>query len=458
MKLKYIAAGSAALSLFFLGLLFQQFYSSPLTNANHDINVEGWVLPYVEGQIFIKWRGDIRSSDILSTFSDIEAASVESDFRVADLSLVTLRTRMSIKEALLKLRRNPNIEYAEPNYYQYAFAGFFPPAKSKKPALNPAPGEPNGEADPLFGQTWGVKTVRAPEVWPTWMGSHDVIVGVIDTGIDYNHEDLAYNLWRNEKEIPGNNVDDDNNGYVDDLVGWDFVANEPLPYDDNRHGTHVSGTIGAVGENGKGTIGVSPRILLMGVKFLDSRGSGKTNSAIKAIEYAAFNGARVLNNSWGGGSYSKALEDTIEETRKEGVLFVAAAGNSGNNIDNKPSYPASYKIDNIIAVAATDQNDKLASWSNYGKQLVHLAAPGVDTLSTTPNNDYQLLSGTSMATPHVVGAAALVWSAVPDLTYDQLKRILIDSVRKVPNLDGSVVSSGVLDVENALKHATGTGN
>ena len=222
--------------------------------------------------------------------------------------------------------------------------------------------------------------------------SANVLVGVIDTGVDYNHPDLAANIWTNPGEIAGNGIDDDGNGYIDDVHGYDFVNNDGDPMDDNGHGTHFSGTIGGVGNNGIGVAGVNWNVKIMALKFLDSGGSGSTANAVAGVQYATMMGVDVTSNSWGGGGFSQALYDAIDAAGAANIAFVAAAGNNGANNDTSPAYPAAYDLPNIISVAATDDNDELASFSNYGAASVDLGAPGVDILSTLPGNQYGLLS------------------------------------------------------------------
>jgi subtilisin family serine protease len=275
-----------------------------------------------------------------------------------------------------------------------------PPPPAKRPELAPAPADVNPPvADPALAKAYGLEKIGAINAWKDFGGSKEIIVADIDTGIDYNHEDLAFNMWR-KKDADGK-----------ESAGYNFVHNDSLPYDDNKHGTHTSGTIGAVGGNGKGVSGVAPRVSLMGVKFLSGEGSGTTADAIRSIDFAVQNGAKILSNSWGGkgDDNNAALKEAIERARAKDVLFIAAAGNDGTNNDgNDPAYPASFDNDNLIAVAATDSKDGLAFFSNYGKKTTHLAAPGVNTYSTTPGNRYEQLSGTSMACPHVAGGRAPV--------------------------------------------------
>ncbi len=315
------------------------------------------------------------------------------------------------------------------------------------------------------GQTGGTTDadIDAPEAWNVTTGSRSTVVAVIDTGIDYTHPDLAANVWTNPGEIAGNGVDDDRNGFVDDVHGYDFVNNDGDPMDDHYHGTHVSGTIGAVGNNGTGVAGVSWNVSLMALKFLDASGSGSTADAIRAINYATMMrttygvDVRVTNNSWGGGGYEAGLLDAIDAGGAAGILFVAAAGNSGTNTDESPSYPAAHDSPAIVSVAATDSRDSLAWFSNYGTTSVDLAAPGVNIYSTMPGNRYGSVSGTSMATPHVAGVAALALAADPSLSVAQLKSRLIDNVDPVASLLGKTASGGRLNAANVVNAITAHG-
>ncbi|MFQ6113945.1 MAG: S8 family peptidase, partial [bacterium] len=285
-------------------------------------------------------------------------------------------------------------------------------------------------------------------------GSKSIIVGVIDTGVDPEHEDLAANIRINQGEFgsgkENNNVDDDGNGFVDDFQGWDFINDDNDPFDDNDHGTHVSGTVGAVGNNNKGVVGVNWNVSILPLKFLGSDGSGTSIDAIEAILYATDMGAKVLSNSWGGGGFSRTLEDAVKFARDHGVLFVAAAGNESSNNDSFPTYPANYEVDNVISVAASTSRDNLAGFSNFGKRTVDLAAPGSNIVSTLPLNRYGSLSGTSMATPHVSGAAALVWAQYPNITMSQVKIRILGSVDRNSDLANRVATGGRLNVNKAL--------
>ncbi len=364
------------------------------------------------------------------------------------LAKVELDKSMSVETALELLRRDPSVAYAEPNWIQHVLATPNDTRFNELYGLNNS-GQTGGTAD---------ADIDAPEAWDNTTGSNEIVVGVVDTGVDYTHQDLAANIWTNPNEIPGNNVDDDGNGVIDDVHGFNAITGTGDPMDDNDHGSHCSGTIGGVGNNSLGVAGVNWEVSIVGIKFLSAGGSGTTADAIEGINYAvglknAGVNLRVLSNSWGGGGFSQALADAITAANTADILFVAAAGNAGSNNDSTPSYPASYDIPNVVAVAATDHNDGLASFSNYGLTSVDLGAPGVNILSTTPGNTYSVFSGTSMATPHVAGAAALVLSANGTLSTAELKDALMNSGDAKPSLNGKTVSGKRLNVASAVDEA-----
>jgi subtilisin family serine protease len=356
-----------------------------------------------------------------------------------------------VERALRAYRAEAGVRYAEPNYIVHAIT----------PDARPLATVPN---DPSFGQLWGMRNtgqtvngvagtpgadIKAEPAWTVTTGTRTVVVGVIDTGIDYNHPDLAANVWSNPGGIGGCAVG---------THGYNAITRTCNPLDDHDHGSHVSGTIGGVGNNGVGVAGVNWTTSIMGLKFLDASGSGSTADAIVAIDFAvnakiAGVNVRVLSNSWGGGGFSQALLDAINRANANDILFVAAAGNSSANNDTTPHYPSSYNAPNVVSVAATDSNDALASFSNFGANSVHLGAPGVSTLSTTIGNTYSYFSGTSMATPHVSGAAALILSQ-GYLSVSALKSKLLSSVDALPSLSGRTVTGGRL---NLCKAITGCG-
>jgi subtilisin family serine protease len=321
--------------------------------------------------------------------------------------------------------------------------------------------------DPSLSQLWGLHNtgqsggladadIDAPEAWDKTTGSRSVVIGVIDSGIDVNHPDLAANIWRNPGEIAGNRIDDDANGYVDDITGWDFASSDNNPDDGNGHGTHVAGTIGAAGNDGRGVAGVNWQVSLLPLKFLGTDGSGSTTGAIAAINYATAlrnRGVNVVatNNSWGGGGFSSGLQTAIQNHANAGILFVAAAGNESANNDTTASYPANYPISNIISVAALDRSDALASFSNYGPTKVHIGAPGVSIYSTTPSNQYASYSGTSMASPHVAGVVGLLAAANPAATSAEIRSAILQSAVPVASLAGKTTTGGRLNAAAALE-------
>ncbi len=292
--------------------------------------------------------------------------------------------------------------------------------------------------DPKFRDLWGLNygldtDMDLPEAWNKTTGSNEIVVAVIDTGIDYNHQDLAQNMWKNPKEAAGlPDVDDDGNGVVDDIYGYNAITGSGNPMDDNNHGTHCAGTIGAVGNNSIGVVGVNHKIKMMAVKFLSSSGSGNLMHAIKSIDYVTdqkIAGVNVVasNNSWGGGPFISALRDAISRASSHNILFVAAAGNDALNIDDYPSYPASYDVENIISVGSVSPNGEMSYFSNYGVNNVDVVAPGSGILSTTIGNTYQFFSGTSMATPHITGVIALLKSYAANASMSTVKDILFKS-------------------------------
>ena len=309
--------------------------------------------------------------------------------------------------------------------------------------------------DPLSSQLYGLSLMGAQKAWDRSTGSSNVVVAIIDTGVDYNHPDLAANIWTNPGEIAGNGIDDDGNGWIDDVHGINAYAGSGNPLDDNGHGTHVSGTIGATGNNSLGVVGVNWNVRIMGLKFLGSGGGGSIFGAIQAINYMidAKNryglNLKVANNSWGGAGYSKALEDAISKANDAGIIFVAAAGNESTNNDILPSYPANYNLPNVVSVAAIDSAQSLAFFSNYGS-IVDIAAPGVAILSTLPNSNYGSLSGTSMATPHVSGALALLAAYDSSLSINSMIDRLYSTATPVAGLSGKIRTGAMLNVAGML--------
>jgi subtilisin family serine protease len=371
-------------------------------------------------------------------------------------------------------------------------AGGFPGMESPAPDNPEIPlnGSGGSGADPLFNKQWGMNQMGVTTAWGTTKGTPEIIVGVIDTGVDYTHEDLVDNMWHNPGEIPNDGIDNDGNGYIDDIVGWDFASNDNKPFDltasmidmvlsggNPGHGTHCAGNVAARGDNGKGIAGVAPNVKIMALRFITEKGQGTTADAVKAIKYGVDNGAKVLSNSWGstgddGGAESQALQDAIRYSEAHNVLFVAAAGNGdeqGVGYDNdssaKPAFPATYNFDSIVSVAAIDVNGALGTFSNWGARTVDIAAPGVAVFSTVTSSEKYSdtvidiagiitahWDGTSMATPHVAGAAALYLSAHPGADFRQIKNALMMSAKQTPVLAGKVVSGGQLDVHNLMAY------
>ncbi|MBN1481851.1 hypothetical protein EH223_05870 [candidate division KSB1 bacterium] len=427
---------------------------------------------FVEGEVLVKFAEGISTQAVEAALAQIGAESVQI-FEFIGVQHLKLTTDKSVKKAVQEFSELDNVVYAEPNYIYTT-------------ALTPN--------DPKFSQLWGMDNtgqtgglagadISALDAWEKTTGSHAVLVGVIDSGIDFTHEDLAANIYTNPGEdawadpndpTSGNHTDDDKNGKVDDWKGWNFINNSNNAYDDYMHGTHCAGTIGAIGNNGVGVVGVNWNVKMMPLKFLDRNGTGTTTNAIKAIEYAADMGVDILSNSWGSSGYSESLEDAISYANDRGVLFVAAAGNDGTDNDAIPFYPSSYVIANVVSVAASDHGDKRALWgsgggdddgcgfvcsnavaavpgSNYGKTSVDLAAPGKDIVSTVPGNSYASLSGTSMAAPHVAGAAALLLAANPGLTIDEMISALFNTVDPLDDFDNKTVTGGRLNVAAAVR-------
>jgi subtilisin family serine protease len=367
--------------------------------------------------------------------------------RFPDLNLEVVESCVpgEICDMLEKYRSAEKVESAEPDYIVQVEA---------------TPNDPAYLSGLLwalrnYGQGGGVAgaDLDATAGWDGERLAGNVIVAVIDTGVRCTHEDLAPNIWTNSREIPGNGFDDDGNGYVDDVHGINAITGSGDPMDDNGHGTHVAGTIGAVGDNGRGSAGVAWRVQLLPLKFMDSTGQGAYSDAIECIEYARKAGAKIINASWGGPNYSSALRRAIDNARSAGIVFVTAAGNTGNDNDLAPFYPGSFGLDNVVAVAATTRCDVLASnYSNFGARSVQVAAPGSDIYSTWNSSDqaYISLSGTSMAAPHVAGILALMQVRFPTETCQQHIARLIGSSDPLPSLAGKCVSGGRVNLRRAL--------
>ena len=370
----------------------------------------------------------------------------------------------TVEQTISAYKDDPRFEYIEPDYI-ITLDDVQKPSSATESSekITPQATTPN---DPGYSQLWGLNNIGqsagtadadidAPEAWDIQKGNPNLVIGVIDTGVDYNHPDLVGNIWTNPGEIAGDGIDNDNNGYIDDTRGWDFAYNDNNPMDGHGHGTHVSGTIAGKGNNGVGVTGVAWNAKIMPLKMFDDTGSGGyTSNAILAINYATAKGVKLTNNSWGGGGYSQALSDAINTAGQQGALFIASAGNATQNTDVTPSYPASYNLSNIISVASTTRTDGLSYFSNYGATTVDLGAPGSDIYSAWPNSSYNTISGTSMASPHVTGAAALLWSQNPTWTAQQVKNKLMQTTDPISALSGKTVTGGRLNINNALAGST----
>ena len=345
----------------------------------------------------------------------------------------------------------PEVEFAEPNYeinLEEAPAGPLEPILPRDPQFNDQWALANS------GQRGGKKgaDISATLAWAKTTGTDNLVVAVLDTGVDYNHEDLTENMWRRPEKMEP--YHDNELGTMDDEFGFNAIDGSD-PMDDNGHGTHCAGIIGAEGENEVGIAGVNWKVQIMPLKFMNASGSGSTKDAIEAINYVidrkkAGVNVRIISASWGSTQKSRALGDVIRKAYENDILFVAAAGNSSVDNDRMPHYPSSFDVPNVVSVAALDRHDALASFSNYGAKSVAIAAPGVEILSTWLGNEYEEKSGTSMATPVVSGVAALILAEHPDMSVDDLKKKLLASTDPIVALKGKTVTGGRINAAKAL--------
>lgn len=428
----------------------------------------------VPGEVLVKFKKGQKAVWLeQKSFGMSERESFKVSF--GEFATVKFSNKHTLESALKELNGHPAIEYAEPNYIYRAIgtAGNLNPlgalSASREMFTSMTPN------DPMFGDLWGLVNtgdnepassrgnssprglagadVNALGAWESTKGSRDVKIAVIDTGVDYNHPDLRANMWVNEAELNGQEgFDDDGNGYVDDIHGYDFANNDGDPMDGNGHGTHCSGTIAAEHDNGIGIAGVMAQAQIVAVKFLTDAGSGSTADAVKAVDYATTVGVDIMSNSWGGGGSSQALKEAIERAKDAGIVFTAAAGNSATDNNSKPHYPSNYDVENVISVAAHNYADTLASFSCYGSRTVHVAAPGRNILSTVPGDSYEVYSGTSMATPHVTGVVGLYIAQHGRSDVAALRENLMSSSVYARAYGRKTIGGGRVDAYNFLNH------
>lgn len=412
---------------------------------------------YVPGEVIVKLRGkagSFSSGAFLGKATAEGKMKLKSSWKGLNMHHFSLKQGESVEATVADLQKNPDVEFAEPNYIFRATQG----VAQQKDLEAPMSLE---QIQATVGAQAVAQTFAPIDLSQAW--SHETpglappIVAVIDTGIDYNHSVFVNSgaLWTNPGEIPGNGIDDDGNGYIDDVQGWNFVAGTNNPYDDDTHGhgTHVSGIILGTTQDIFASPIAAAKIRIMPLKFLDSNGSGTTSAAVQAIYYAVNNGAKVINNSWGGGSYSNSLISALNYAYTHDVAVIAAAGNNGSDNDVNPMYPSSYPIPNIVSVAATSDWDTLTGFSNYGATTVHVASPGLSIRSTLPGNVYGYLSGTSMATPFVSGIAALIVRESPTMNGYQVKEVILDSAQAITGLSGKVSTGARINVDNSIVSA-----
>ena len=394
----------------------------------------------VKGEFFVKYRSGMKTR--AATILKRAGGQRKKSFSIID-GLQLWQIEDVTDSGISALSSDSSIEYIEPNYIM---------RKGRTPEV------------PYLSEQWGLDRINLTGAWEVYQPNAEVIVAVIDSGIDHTHPSIKANMWVNLREMPNNDEDDDDNGYDDDIHGYDFTNDDSKPFDDNFHGTHCAGIIAAIASN-SGRINSNP-IKIMALKVLDDSGHGKADDAIEAIEYAIDNGAQIINGSWGN-AHGTALQEVFQAAQDAGILVITAAGNDLQDTDVHPYYPASYPLDNIISVAAIGRHDELATFdlggSNYGRHSVDLGAPGVSISSSVPlissipeffncriDGCYSSNDGTSMAAPHVAGVAALIWSANPEFTYKQVKKRILSSVDKVSSLEGKTVTGGRLNAYKAL--------
>lgn len=425
------------------------------TTTLEKVGYDGTRLEFVPGELIVKFKSgvsDIKRNAALGTVNGkVGQKIVTAAMKKAgdNEGITVLHTPMAVREAVNALKNLPDVEYAEPNYYYYH------DATSNDPYYT------NGSLWGMYGDATSPANQYGSQAGEAWaaghIGSTTVHIGVIDEGAMWSHEDLVGQIWTNPFD-PVDGIDNDGNGYIDDIRGWDFANNDNSTYDGagDDHGTHVSGTIGAIGGNGKGVVGVNWNVRMITMKFLGSAG-GTTANAVKSVDYITDLKTRhgltlpATNNSWGGGGFSQALQDAIERANAAGILFCAAAGNDGADNDATIRYPSGYPNANIIAVASITSSGALSSFSNYGATTVDLGAPGSGIYSTLPSRSgksstYGSYSGTSMATPHVTGGAALYAASNPGASAATIKGAILNGTVPTASLSGKCVTGGRLNV------------
>lgn len=415
-------------------------------------------------EVLVKFRPGVSEEAIeriLAAFNDRQEDEIEA---LPGLQAIDDLDDAEPAEVVAQYQALPEVEYAEPNYeislVEPGDVGF----ASDESSYEEGSREHLHPHDPLFSEQWALDNhgqsggkegadIGAALAWSVTTGSDKVVVAVIDTGVDYTHTDLASNIWVRPARLAP--YEDRQIGTIQDYHGYNAIENNADPMDESGHGTHCAGIIGAEGENNLGIAGVNWKVQIMPLKFMNASGFGNTKDAIECINYVIDRrnkgvNVRIISASWGSTTKSRALEEVIRKAYDAGILFVAASGNASTNTDRTPHYPSSYKLGNVVSVAALDRNDQLASFSNFGEKSVHLAAPGKDILSTWLGDQYESHSGTSMATPVVAGVAALLLSREPNLSVDELRKSLFDSVDKLPSLKGKIVTGGRINAATAL--------
>jgi thermitase len=409
---------------------------------------------YVAGQLLVRFQTGVDSATAARLTASLGATTIKRFPFVPGLQLVQLRLAAAVPQAVASFAVLPQVRYAEPNWISHISEATQPDSADKTPN------------DPQYGGQWDWPKINAPAAWNLTTGKHSVVVGDIDTGLDYNHVDIAANAWKNVAECSGQaGLDDDHNGYVDDCHGIDTINGDSDPMDDFNHGTHTAGTIGAVGNNAVGVTGLNWHIQILPCKSHDSSGNGSIASIIECYQYMVTEKAAgydiiATNNSYGGCpeacGFDQATMDGIAALGRAGILFAVAAANNGSDNDLTPVYPANYFLPNVIAVAATDSNDGRAGFSDYGVRTVMVGAPGVGVLSTVLNNGYASFSGTSMATPHVAALAALIHSNDPSLNIYQIRNLIIAGGDNIASLAGATVSGKRIDAKGSLTCSSST--